>query len=96
MASDPRKQRGAAILLRAERGRMRRRVRKLIGAVALLAFLAVYATGAMLVAQSEPLARAPAWAQGIFFAVAGLSWILPLLPLIRWMERPDPGEEPLR
>lgn len=71
---------------------MRRRTRKFIGAAAMLAFVAVYAAVAMLVAQSEPVHRAPGWAQAVFYAVIGLAWILPLMPLIAWMERPDPGE----
>ena len=72
---------------------MRRRLRKLTGTVVLLAFLGVYAASAMLVAQSEPVHRAPGWAQALFFGIVGLAWILPLLPLITWMERPDPGED---
>ena len=71
---------------------MRRRTRKLIGAVGMLGFVAVYAATAMLVAQSEPVAQAPGWAQGIFFAVVGMGWILPVMPLLAWMERPDPDD----
>ena len=70
---------------------MPRRLRKLIGAVAILAFVCVYALVAMLVAQAEPIHQAPGWAQGLFFGVVGLAWILPIMPLIAWMERPDPG-----
>jgi hypothetical protein len=25
----------------------------------------------------------------IYYAVAGLGWVLPAMPLIRWMSRPD-------
>ena len=71
---------------------MRRRIRKLTGTVILLAFLGIYATTAMLVAQSEPVHQAPGWAQALFFGIVGLAWILPLLPLITWMERPDAGD----
>ena len=71
---------------------MRRRLRKLTGTVVLLTFLGVYAAAAMLVAQSEPVHQAPGWAQGLFFGIVGLAWILPLLPLITWMERPDPED----
>jgi Protein of unknown function (DUF2842) len=28
--------------------------------------------------------------KGIFFAVAGLAWGAPVLPLLSWMNRPDP------
>ena len=29
-------------------------------------------------------------AQAIFYVVAGLGWVLPAMPLIAWMSRPDP------
>jgi len=27
----------------------------------------------------------------IYYAVTGLGWVLPAMPLIRWMSRPDAG-----
>ena len=74
---------------------MRRRARKLVGAVAMLAFVGIYATMAMLVAQTDHIRHAPAVPQALFFLVVGLAWILPLMPLIRWMERPDADEAPV-
>ena len=71
---------------------MRRRVRKFIGAGVMLAFVGVYAVSAMLVAQSDPVHRLPAWGQSIFYAIVGLAWILPIMPLLTWMERPDRGD----
>lgn len=71
---------------------MRRRLRKLTGTILLLVFLGIYAATAMLVAQSEPVHQAAGWVQALFFGVVGLAWVLPLLPLITWMERPDAGE----
>ncbi len=71
---------------------MRRRTRKFVGASVMLAFVGIYAATAMLVAQSEPVHHMPAWAQTIFYAVVGLAWIVPLLPLLTWMERPDPDD----
>jgi uncharacterized membrane protein YuzA (DUF378 family) len=68
---------------------MRRRTRKLFGAAAMLAFVVVYALVAMALAQSRPLQEAPGLARGLFYVIAGLAWIVPLMPLIRWMERPD-------
>jgi len=67
---------------------MRVRSRKLIGAVVLLLFLAVYAVmvasiGAGRIVDASPLARLA------FFIVAGLAWVLPAGWLIRWMQRPD-------
>jgi hypothetical protein len=69
---------------------MGRRTRKLIGAATMLAFVGVYALCAMVLAESRPVHEASGLVQGLFYAVAGLAWILPLMPLIAWMERPDP------
>jgi hypothetical protein len=72
---------------------MPRRIRKLIGAVLMLAFVCVYGMAAMLVAQTDHIRYANGVLQAAFFLVVGMSWILPLMPLIKWMERPD--AEPL-
>ncbi len=69
---------------------MGRRNRKLIGAIAMLAFVLVYALCAMVLSESQPVRHASWLVQTLYFAVVGLAWILPLLPLITWMERPDP------
>ena len=61
------------------------RTRKLIGAVLLLLLVAVWALLAMAFAQfafSSPNAIS-AW---IFYVVAGMGWIFPAMPLIKWME----------
>ena len=71
---------------------MRRRTRKLIGAVLMIGFVIVYALVAMVFAQARPVTEAPALLQMLIYAVLGLAWVLPLLPLIKWMERPDRGE----
>jgi hypothetical protein len=68
---------------------MRVRARKFIGAVAMLIFVAVYAVAAMALAQSRPLAEASGLVRGLSYAALGLAWTLPLLPLIKWMERRD-------
>ncbi len=31
--------------------------------------------------------------QWVFYSVAGLAWVLPLLPMIRWMEKRAPDDE---
>jgi nucleoside permease NupC len=67
------------------------RIRKLIGGVAMIAFVAVYALVAMALAQSRPLQEAPALVQTLGYIVLGLAWTLPLAPHIKWMERPDRG-----
>jgi uncharacterized membrane protein YuzA (DUF378 family) len=67
---------------------MRRRTRKFLGTIFMLVFVCVYALAAMAVAQGR-VQDASKLVQLIFYLVVGLAWILPLLPLIRWMERPD-------
>lgn len=68
---------------------MTRRTRKLIGAFATLGFVMFYALAAMGLAQSRPVQEAGKVVQIVLYALLGLSWILPLMPLIKWMERPD-------
>lgn len=65
---------------------MRRRNRKLIGAAVMLTFVIIYALVAMALAQSRPLQEAGKLVQGICYALLGLSWIIPIMPLIKWME----------
>ncbi len=68
---------------------MQRRTRKFIGATGMLAFVAIYSLSAMVLSESEPVRNASHVVQAIYFAIVGLAWILPLMPLIAWMERPD-------
>ncbi|MGD1015099.1 MAG: DUF2842 domain-containing protein [Roseiarcus sp.] len=72
---------------------MSARGRKLIGGVAMIAFVGVYAMIAMAIAQSRPLREAPPLAQTLGYVVLGLAWIAPMAPLIQWMERPDRRNE---
>ena len=71
---------------------MRRRQRKLFGTAATIAFVIVYALVAMMLAQIGFTKGAPSVLQWLFYASIGMGWILPLMPLIRWMERPDEGQ----
>lgn len=68
---------------------MRRRTRKFIGTSLMIGFLPVYALLAMALAQARPLQQAPASIQLLCYAILGLAWILPMMPLIKWMEKPD-------
>ena len=65
---------------------MTRRNRKLIGAVLMLSFVIIYALVAMALAQSKPLQESGKIVQGICYALLGLGWIIPIMPLIKWME----------
>lgn len=67
---------------------MRRRTRTLIGTIGILAFVIVYAPLAMALADSR-IAEAPALLQAVLYSILGIAWIFPLMPLIKWMERPD-------
>ncbi|MGH6770832.1 MAG: DUF2842 domain-containing protein [Xanthobacteraceae bacterium] len=70
------------------------RLRKLIGAVALIALVLVWALVAMALAQL-PAIKASRVVETIYYVLAGLGWVLPAMPLIRWMSRPDrPAGDP--
>ena len=68
---------------------MRRRTRTLIGTLAILAFVCVYGPLAMTLADSR-ISETPAAVQAVLYSILGIVWIVPLMPLIRWMERSDP------
>jgi hypothetical protein len=60
------------------------RIRKLIGAVALIVLVTVWALLAMAIAQFPPIFN-NWWVAAIYYVVAGMGWVLPAMPLIRWM-----------
>ena len=79
----------AEIVNAANRGKgnmMSQRLKKLIGTFTMISFVVFYA---LIVAALAPriLAGASKPVELIFYVVAGLAWTLPLLPLIRWMEK---------
>jgi hypothetical protein len=60
------------------------RVRKLLGTVALFALVIVWALVAMAVAQFPPIFN-NAWIAGAYYVIAGIGWVLPAMPLVKWM-----------
>jgi predicted membrane channel-forming protein YqfA (hemolysin III family) len=60
------------------------RQRKLIGAVLLLVLVIVWSLAGVAIAQAPLLRDNRGW-QFVFYIVAGLGWVLPAMPLIRWM-----------
>jgi hypothetical protein len=64
------------------------RTRKLIGTVALLVLVTVWALLAMGFAQMLELSHNRVL-EIAYYVVAGLGWALPAMPLISWMSRPD-------
>lgn len=59
-------------------------LRSFIGSVAILVFLAAYIWAATAIADRLPDDMR---IKLVFFAVAGLGWGLPILPLMTWMSR---------
>lgn len=64
------------------------RLRKFIGAILLITLVVTWALVAMALAQS-PAIKANGLIEAIYYVVAGLAWVLPAMPLVRWMSRPD-------
>jgi uncharacterized membrane protein YuzA (DUF378 family) len=66
------------------------RTRKLIGIFALIALAIVWTLLGMALGQSILLSTNSllAW---VYYIVVGLGWVLPAMPLIRWMSRGDKG-----
>jgi len=64
------------------------RTRKLLGTIALLLLVAAWSLLGMTVAQTPWLTNS-GLLQAIFYVVAGLGWVLPAMPIVSWMARPD-------
>jgi Protein of unknown function (DUF2842) len=62
------------------------RLRKFIGAVALLVLVIVWALVAMALAQF-PAIRDNEVLSVAYYVVAGIGWVLPAMPLVSWMSR---------
>ena len=60
------------------------RIRKLVGGIALIVLVVVWALLAMALAQL-PVIKANAVVEAIYYVVAGLGWVLPAMPLVKWM-----------
>jgi dipeptide/tripeptide permease len=64
------------------------RTRKFIGTVALLTLVMTWGLLAMALAQSV-LTNINGFVAALYYVVAGLGWVLPAMPLIKWMQKPD-------
>ena len=64
------------------------RLRKLIGTLALFVLVIVWALLAMALAQS-PTIRDNSLLSVAYYVIAGIGWIVPAMPLVSWMARPD-------
>ena len=64
------------------------RARKFVGSILLIALVCFWALLVMALAQSA-LTDINGLVAALFYIVAGLGWVLPAMPLIAWMGRPD-------
>jgi Protein of unknown function (DUF2842) len=64
------------------------RTRKFLGTIALLLLAAAWSLMGMTVAQTPWLANS-GLLQAVFYVVAGIGWVLPAMPIVSWMQRPD-------
>lgn len=64
---------------------MTRAGRTLLGLFAILMLILVWAL--VIAALANFIAPWPIWAQSLFYLVAGLVWLLPLRPLLVWMNK---------
>ena len=58
--------------------------RKPAGIFAILALIAAWAV--LVASLASHVGRWPVLIQAIFYLVAGIAWVFPLRPLLRWME----------
>ena len=65
---------------------MRMRTRKLLGTIALLIFVILYALVAMMVAIALQV-NASKFVEVLYYAVAGLAWVIPAGAIIWWMQK---------
>jgi hypothetical protein len=63
---------------------MNARLRKAVGSLAILAFLLFYMGAVAAIGVHLP---ALWYVQLLFYVVAGVGWGLPLIPLMKWMNR---------
>lgn len=68
------------------------RTRKFLGAIALLLLAFVWAMVGMVVAQFPVIANS-GMLQWIYYIVVGMGWVLPAMPIVSWMLRPDPTRD---
>ena len=62
------------------------RLRKFLGAIALIVLVIVWALVAMALAQS-PAIHDSAILSVAYYVIAGLGWVLPAMPIVAWMAR---------
>jgi len=64
------------------------RTRKFLGAIALIVLAVVWSLLGMAAAQMPVIANS-GWWQAVYYVVVGVGWVLPAMPIVSWMLRPD-------
>jgi hypothetical protein len=68
-------------------------MRKFLGAIAIIVWLVAYI--AVMAVVGDRVLHEPWYIQVLFFPVAGVAWVIPIKPLLRWMHaRDEPKESP--
>jgi Protein of unknown function (DUF2842) len=67
---------------------MTQRTRKLVGTVALIAMITVYAFIALGVAVVLQVSTTSKIVELTYYVIAGLLWVLPAGILVKWMQKP--------
>lgn len=67
---------------------MPQRLRKFLGTIALVVFIAFYALLAMTIGAAK-LPGTSGWVQLAYYVVAGLVWVIPAAAMVTWMQKPD-------
>jgi hypothetical protein len=65
------------------------RTRKLVGTILLMVMITIYALLAMVVAVILEVNTTSKLVELVYYAVAGLLWVLPAAWIIRWMSQDD-------
>jgi hypothetical protein len=64
------------------------RTRKFLGAIMLILLATVWSLLGMVLAQMPVIANS-GWLQAVYYVVVGIGWVLPAMPIVSWMLRPD-------
>jgi hypothetical protein len=58
--------------------------RKLVGMAAVVLIILIWAL--LIASLSDTVGRWPVLVQAVFYLIVGIVWIIPLKPLVRWMQ----------
>ena len=72
---------------------MTRSLRTLVGGAGMIVFVVLYALVAMALADSRPVQQSNFVVQVIVYVILGFAWVLPLMPVISWMEGRQKAEK---